>query len=78
VLVSPTKRCGKTNVLIILLYLTPRSELASNISASALFRYVEEVRPTLLNRWAYAMKLLHSRTRAQTIAVFMVFRLLPV
>ena len=48
VLVSPTKRCGKTNVLIILLYLTPRSELASNISASALFRYIEEVRPTLL------------------------------
>jgi putative DNA primase/helicase len=35
-------------VLIVLCYLTPRSELASNISASALFRYVEEVRPTLL------------------------------
>jgi putative DNA primase/helicase len=48
VLVSPTKRCGKTNTLIILYYLTPRSELASNISASALFRYVEDVRPTLL------------------------------
>jgi hypothetical protein len=48
VLVSPTKRCGKTNALIILFYLTPRSELASNISASALFRYIEEVRPTLL------------------------------
>lgn len=48
VLVSPTKRCGKTNLLIILLYLTPRSELASNISPSALFRYVEEIRPTLL------------------------------
>jgi putative DNA primase/helicase len=48
VLVSPTKRCGKTSVLIVLLYLTPRSELASNISASALFRYVEDVRPTLL------------------------------
>ena len=48
VLVSPTKRCGKTNVLIILYYLTPRSELASNISASALFRYIEDVRPTLL------------------------------
>jgi hypothetical protein len=31
-LVSPTKRCGKTSVLIILFYLTPRSELASNIS----------------------------------------------
>jgi putative DNA primase/helicase len=48
VLVSPTKRCGKTTVLIVLYYLTPRSELASNISPSALFRYVEEVRPTLL------------------------------
>jgi Protein of unknown function (DUF3631)/Bifunctional DNA primase/polymerase, N-terminal len=48
VLVSPTKRCGKTTVLIILYYLTPRSELASNISPSALFRYVEEIRPTLL------------------------------
>jgi hypothetical protein len=48
VLVSPTKRCGKTNTLIILFYLTPRSELASNISPSALFRYVEAVRPTLL------------------------------
>src|SRR6202048_2000245 len=48
VLVSPTKRCGKTNVLIILLYLTPRAELASNISASAMFRYIEDVRPTLL------------------------------
>jgi Protein of unknown function (DUF3631) len=48
VLVSPTKRCGKTTVLIILYYLTPRSELASNISPSALFRYVEQIRPTLL------------------------------
>jgi putative DNA primase/helicase len=48
VLVSPTKRCGKTTVLIILYYLTPRSELASNISPSALFRYIEEMRPTLL------------------------------
>jgi putative DNA primase/helicase len=48
VLASPTKRCGKTSVLIVLCYLTPRSELASNISASALFRYVEEARPTLL------------------------------
>lgn len=48
VLVSPTKRCGKTSVLIILLFLTPRSELASNISASAIFRYIEDIRPTLL------------------------------
>jgi putative DNA primase/helicase len=48
VLVSPTKRCGKTNTLILLLYLTPRSELASNISPSAVFRYVEDKRPTML------------------------------
>jgi Protein of unknown function (DUF3631) len=48
VLVSPTKRCGKTSALIILYYLTPRSELASNISASAVFRYIQDTRPTLL------------------------------
>src|SRR5262249_32066294 len=36
VLVSPTKRCGKTNTLILLLYLTPRSELSSNITGPAL------------------------------------------
>jgi putative DNA primase/helicase len=48
VLVSPTKRCGKTSMLILLMYLTPRSELASNISSSALFRYVEHIKPTLL------------------------------
>src|SRR5262249_40983045 len=48
VLVSPTKRCGKTSVLIIPYYVTPRSELASNISASAVFRYIQETRPTLL------------------------------
>ena len=48
VLVSPTKRCGKTSVLIVLYFLTPRSELSSNITAPALFRYIEDVRPTLL------------------------------
>jgi putative DNA primase/helicase len=48
VLESPTKRCGKTSVLILLYFLTPRSELSSNITAPALFRYIEDVRPTLL------------------------------
>lgn len=48
VLVSPTKRCGKTTVLILLQYMTPKSELASSISSSAIFRYVAEVQPTLL------------------------------
>ena len=47
-LTSPTKRCGKTSVLILLNWLTPRSELASNISPSAIFRYVEEHQPCLL------------------------------
>src|SRR5262249_6621487 len=37
VLVSPTKRCGKTSVLTVLYFLTPRSELSSNITAPALF-----------------------------------------
>jgi hypothetical protein len=48
VLVSPTRRCGKTNTLIALHYLTPRSVLASNITGSALFRYIELALPTLL------------------------------
>src|SRR5262249_19350632 len=48
VLMSPTKRCGKTSVLILIYFLTPRSELAANITASSLFRYIEELRPTLL------------------------------
>jgi hypothetical protein len=37
VLVSPTKRCGKTSVLVLLFYLTPKSELASNITAARSF-----------------------------------------
>ena len=48
VLTSPTKRCGKTSVLILLNWLTPRSELASNISPSAIFRYIQEQKPCLL------------------------------
>src|SRR5262249_43549254 len=48
VLVSPTKRCGKTSTLIVLLYLAPRSELSSNITGPALFRYIEHAHPTLL------------------------------
>jgi putative DNA primase/helicase len=45
---SPEKRCGKTTVLIILQYLTKRSELVANISGAAIFRYVEQQQPTLL------------------------------
>jgi putative DNA primase/helicase len=48
VFVSPTKRCGKSSTMIILYYLTPCSEFTSNISPSALFRRIEDVRPTLI------------------------------
>ena len=47
-LTSPTKRCGKTSLLILLYWLTPKSELAANISATAIFRYIDFERPTLL------------------------------
>jgi hypothetical protein len=46
--ISPTKRCGKSTLLTILLYLTPRSSPASNISAAAVYRYVESEKPTLI------------------------------
>jgi putative DNA primase/helicase len=48
VLVSPTKRCGKTTVLVLTSWLTPRSAVASNISLSAIFRFVDTAQPTLL------------------------------
>ena len=47
-LTSPTKRCGKTNVLILLEFLTPRSELSANVTSASVFRYIEELQPTLL------------------------------
>jgi putative DNA primase/helicase len=47
-LTSPTKRCGKTSVMILLTFLTPRSELAANVSTASIFRFIEAERPTLL------------------------------
>jgi putative DNA primase/helicase len=47
-LTSPTKRCGKTSVMILLTYLTPRSELAANVSTASIFRFIEAEHPTLL------------------------------
>ena len=47
-LTSPTKRCGKTHTMILLMFLTPRSELAANVSTASIFRYIEAERPTLL------------------------------
>ena len=45
---SPTKRCGKTNLLKLVTHLCSRALAASNISSAALFRTIECRRPTLL------------------------------
>ena len=45
---SPEKRCGKTTLLHLLGALVPRPLPASNVTAAALFRAVEQFRPTLL------------------------------
>ncbi|PWU18588.1 MAG: hypothetical protein C5B50_08715 [Verrucomicrobia bacterium] len=45
---SPEKRCGKTTLLSVLSELVSRPVVAANISAPALFRAIEEARPTLI------------------------------
>jgi hypothetical protein len=45
---SPTKRCGKTTLEIILSRLVPRPLMTSNISPAAIFRTIEAAHPTLL------------------------------
>jgi len=45
---SPEKRCGKTTLLSVLQQLVHRPISASNISSPALYRVIEEARPTLL------------------------------
>jgi hypothetical protein len=48
VLKSPVKRCGKTSLLTVLSKFVTRPIPTSNISPAALYRVVEEQRPTLL------------------------------
>jgi len=45
---SPEKRCGKTTVLSLLNLLVKNPLATSNITAAALFRTIEEYKPTLL------------------------------
>ena len=45
---SPTKRCGKTTILMIVSALAARALPASSISPAALYRAVQRYRPTLL------------------------------
>lgn len=47
-LVSPVKRCGKTTLLSLLDRLALRTISTANITAAALFRCIQEFRPTLL------------------------------
>jgi hypothetical protein len=48
IILSPTKRCGKTRLQEVLAKLTPRPQTMSGVSAAALARLVEEHRPTIL------------------------------
>jgi Protein of unknown function (DUF3631) len=45
---SPTKRCGKTRLQEVLARLAPRPQTMSGVSAAALARLIEEHRPTVL------------------------------
>jgi putative DNA primase/helicase len=45
---SPEMRCGKSTALGLLSRCAPRTAMASNITPSAIFRYVEAHQPTLL------------------------------
>ena len=45
---SAEKRCGKTTVMKILKWLTPESLMASNLTASSVFRVVDQWHPTLI------------------------------
>lgn len=47
-LVSPVKRCGKTTILTLLDRLCFRPISTANITAAALFRCIQDLRPTLL------------------------------
>lgn len=45
---SPTRRCGKTTLLMVLKALVRRALLAANVTPSVVFRTTEAYRPTLL------------------------------
>ncbi|WP_282062140.1 DUF3631 domain-containing protein [Roseobacter litoralis] len=45
---SPEKRCGKSTAMAVVHALTPRAEIATNLSAAVMFRLIERHKPTLL------------------------------
>ena len=47
IVISPTKQCGKSTLLTVLYWMTPRSELVSNATASPIFRLIEDAKPAV-------------------------------
>lgn len=47
-IISPEKGCGKTTLLDLLSRLVPKPLFAANVTAAAVFRTIEDIRPTLL------------------------------
>lgn len=47
-ILSPQKRCGKTNLMSVLFGLTHKALMASNISNASIYRVVEKEKPTIL------------------------------
>lgn len=45
---SPTRRCGKTSLLSVLLHLCPGAVPASNLTAASMYRLIEKERPVLI------------------------------
>jgi hypothetical protein len=45
IIVSPVPQCGKTTLMTLLYWMTPRSELFSNATASPIFRLIEDAKP---------------------------------
>lgn len=45
---APEKQCGKSTLLDVIGHLVPRKEAVDNITAAALFRFIEAAHPTLL------------------------------
>jgi len=45
---SPTKRCGKTNLLTLISQLVPKPLATANISPAAMFRVIEKYQPTIM------------------------------
>jgi hypothetical protein len=45
---SPTKRCGKSHLMIVLSWLAPKAELIMSITGPTMYRFVDQCHPTLL------------------------------